>query len=129
MISEYCPMGVLVRDCEKDKRRITCNKQNYSLRDNTGQDFPIHQDHFCRSLIYNSKILCVMDRLDEVYKSGINILRLDFTFEKNEDIKEILDSHINIIKNNFKMDQDESEIYEKLKKEGITKGHYFRGVE
>ncbi len=129
MISEYCPMGVLTRDCKKDKRCSLCKKSSYTLKDTKGEVFPIHQDYFCRGIIYNAKILCMMDRLKEVYDAGINIFRLDFTFEKEEEIKDIVKAYINIAQNEFEMKEEDMKIYENLKKEGITKGHYFRGVE
>ncbi|SHH24380.1 U32 family peptidase [Tepidibacter thalassicus] len=128
MISEYCPMGVLIRNCKKDKRCGICNKSKYGLKDEKGELFPIAQDMFCRSVIYNSKVLCMIDHLKDIYDAGINIFRLDFTFEKEEYIREILKAYIDIIKNNFEFDE-EIKIYEKLKREGITKGHYLRGVE
>jgi putative protease len=128
MISEYCPMGVLIRDCSKDKRCGLCNQSKYGLKDEKGELFPIAQDMFCRSIIYNSKVLCMMDYLEEIYSVGVSIFRMDFTFEKEEIIQEIIKAYINIIKNDFKFNE-EIKIYEKLKKEGITKGHYLRGVE
>ena len=32
MITEYCPMGVIVRDCKKDKRVAKCKESIYALR-------------------------------------------------------------------------------------------------
>ncbi|WP_099188642.1 DUF3656 domain-containing U32 family peptidase [Tepidibacter mesophilus] len=127
MISEYCPMGVLTRDCNKDKRCGTCNQSKYLLKDEKGQEFPVYQDKFCRSIIYNSKILCMIDHLEEIYNSGINTFRLEFTFEEENFIREIVKAYIDIIDNDFEV--QDSEMHEKLINEGITKGHYLRGVE
>ncbi|MGL5507520.1 MAG: DUF3656 domain-containing U32 family peptidase, partial [Paraclostridium sp.] len=55
MVSEYCPMGVLVRDCKKDKRSAICNKSIYGLKDAKDEVYRVTQDIFCRSSIYNSK--------------------------------------------------------------------------
>ncbi|MCT4508812.1 MAG: DUF3656 domain-containing protein [Tepidibacter sp.] len=127
MISEYCPMGVLTRDCNKDKRCGACNQYKYLIKDEKGQEFPIDQDKFCRSVIYNSKILCMIDHLEDIYNSGVNVFRLEFTFEEENFIREIVKAYIDIIDNDF--EGNDSDMYERLINEGITKGHYLRGVE
>ncbi len=127
MITEYCPMGVLIRDCNKDKRCGTCNQSKYLLKDEKGQEFPVAQDKFCRSIIYNSKILCMIDHLEEIYNSGISTFRLEFTFEEEDFIRQIVKAYIDIIDNDFEV--QDNDMHEKLINEGITKGHYLRGVE
>lgn len=127
MITEYCPMGVLTRDCNKDKRCGTCNQSKYLLKDEKGQEFPVAQDKFCRSIIYNSKILCMIDHLEDMYNVGISTFRLEFTFEEEDFIREIVKAYIEIIDNDFEV--QDNEMHEKLINEGITKGHYLRGVE
>ncbi|MEG2247077.1 MAG: DUF3656 domain-containing protein, partial [Peptostreptococcaceae bacterium] len=49
MVTEYCPMGVLVRDCKKDKRVAKCKESVYALRDLKGEEYRVSQDVFCRS--------------------------------------------------------------------------------
>ena len=129
MISEYCPMGVLVRDCKKDKRSAICNKSVYALKDSKEEVFRITQDIFCRSSIYNSKPLCMIDDLIDVKNSGINVFRLDFTFEDASQVKEVVEAHIEVINNNFEMDTKANQFYNNLEKVGITKAHYYKGVE
>ncbi|MBP3906298.1 MAG: U32 family peptidase [Peptostreptococcaceae bacterium] len=129
MISEYCPMGVLVRDCKKDKRSAICNKSVYALKDSKEEVFRITQDIFCRSSIYNSKPLCMIDDLIDVKNSGINVFRLDFTFEDASQVKEVVEAHIEVINNDFEMDTKAKQFYNSLDKIGITKAHYYKGVE
>ena len=129
MISEYCPMGVLVRDCKKDKRSAICNKSVYALKDSKEEVFRITQDIFCRSSIYNSKPLCMIDDLIDVKNAGINVFRLDFTFEDASQVKEVVEAHIEVINNNFEMDTKANQFYNNLEKVGITKAHYYKGVE
>ena len=129
MISEYCPMGVLVRDCKKDKRSAICNKSVYALKDSKSEVFRITQDIFCRSSIYNSKPLCMIDDLIDVKNAGINVFRLDFTFEDASQVKEVVEAHIEVINNNFEMDTKANQFYNNLEKVGITKAHYYKGVE
>ena len=129
MISEYCPMGVLVRDCKKDKRSAICNKSVYALKDSKSEVFRITQDIFCRSSIYNSKPLCMIDDLIDVKNAGINVFRLDFTFEDASQVKEVVEAHIEVINNDFEMDTKANQFYNNLEKVGITKAHYYKGVE
>ena len=65
MITEYCPMGVIVRDCKKDKRVAKCKESIYALRNSKGDEFRVSQDIFCRSTIYNSNVTCMLDNLYE----------------------------------------------------------------
>jgi U32 family peptidase len=129
MISEYCPMGVLIRDCKKDKRSSICNKSMYALKDSREESFRLAQDMFCRTSIYNSKPLCVLEDLKELSNSYINIFRLDFTFENSDQIKIIIESYLETIENDFKMGKKSKELYNSLEKLGTTTGHYYKGVE
>ena len=129
MISEYCPMGVVVRDCQKDKRCSICNESRYALRDFKGEEYRLSQDLFCRTTIYNSKPLCILDSLGELLNCGVNIFRLDFTGEKDTEIKEILEAYMEVINNNFRLGSKSTKLYNKLDEKGLTTGHFYKGVE
>lgn len=129
MVSEYCPMGVLVRNCKKDKRSSICNKSLYALKDAKDDTFRLSQDMFCRTTIYNSKPLCILEDLSEVKKSGINVFRIDLTFETEDEIKTILEAFIECIENEFKLDKKSKKLEKLLENKGSTTGHYYKGVE
>ena len=129
MISEYCPMGVVVRDCKKDKRCSICKESRYALRDFKGEEYRLSQDLFCRTTIYNSKPTCMLDNLEEVYEAGVNVFRLDFTGEKENEIREVLDAYIEVIKNDFRLGSKATKLYNKLDDSGITTAHFYKGVE
>ena len=129
MISEYCPMGVVVRDCKKDKRCKECSDSRYALRDFKGEEYRLSQDLFCRTTIYNSKPLCILDNLQELFNTGVNIFRLDFTGEKSSEINEILSAYIEVIENDFRLGFKGSKLYRKLDEKGLTTGHFYKGVE
>ncbi|RDY24129.1 U32 family peptidase [Romboutsia maritimum] len=129
MVSEYCPMGVIVRDCKKDKRVSKCNESTYALRDFKGEQYRISQDIFCRSTIYNSKVTCMLDNLQELNKIGINIFRLDFTIENKKVVKEIIESYIEVLKNDYRLGSKATKLYNTLDDVGITTAHYYKGVE
>jgi U32 family peptidase len=129
MVTEYCPMGVLTRDCNKDKRCDTCNKSIYSLRDIKGEEYRLSQDMFCRTTIYNSTTLCMLDDLITLHDIGIDVFRLDFTSEKSDEVDNILNAFTLTINNNFKICMEHKDVYDNLNKNGENTGHYYRGVE
>lgn len=129
MITEYCPMGVIVRDCKKDKRVAKCKESIYALRNSKGDEFRVSQDIFCRSTIYNSNVTCMLDNLYELREIGINVLRLDFTLEDKETVKEVIEAYQEVLSNDYKLATKATKLYNKLDEKGTTAGHYYKGVE
>ena len=103
MITEYCPMGVIVRDCKKDKRVAKCKESTYALRDLKDEQFRVSQDVFCRSTIYNSKVICMLDNLEELSEVGINLFRLDFTLEDGKTVKEVINAYKEVLENDYRL--------------------------
>jgi len=129
MITEYCPMGVIVRDCKKDKRVAKCKESIYALRNSKGDEFRVSQDIFCRSTIYNSNVTCMLDNLYELHEIGINVLRLDFTLEDKDTVKEVIEAYQEVLANGYKLGTKATKLYNKLDSIGTTAGHYYKGVE
>ena len=129
MITEYCPMGVVVRDCKKDKRVAKCKESIYALRNSKGDEFRVSQDIFCRSTIYNSNVTCMLDNLYELHEIGINVLRLDFTLEDKGTVKEVIEAYQEVLSNDYKLGTKATKLYNKLDEKGTTAGHYYKGVE
>lgn len=126
MISEYCPMGVVARHCKKDKRCATCKESKYVLKDFKGEEYRVAQDLFCRSTIYNSSPNCLIENLEELSEAGINIFRLDFTYENTDLISKITKAFINTVNNNFVIDIEDQEVFDNTE---TTLGHLYKGVE
>lgn len=115
MVSEYCPIGSTYGGKCSDKGcNNACLKSNYILEDRMKQKFPIVTDDFCRSHIYNSVALNLIDELEDLKKMGLRNFRIDLIDESYEETLSILD-YI------FKGKEFDSSKY--------TKGHYRRGVE
>lgn len=129
MITEYCPMGVIVRDCKKDKRVAKCKESIYALRNSKGDEFRVSQDIFCRSTIYNSNVTCMLDNLYELHEIGINMLRLDFTLEDKDTVKEVIEAYQEVLSNDYRLGSKATKLYNKLDSKGTTSGHYYKGVE
>ena len=43
MITEYCPMGVIVSDCKKDKRVAKCKESTICIKNFKGDEFRFHK--------------------------------------------------------------------------------------
>ena len=122
-------MWVVVRDCKKDKRVAKCKESSYALRDFTDASYRITQDIFCRSTIYNSKVTCMLDNLYELEEIGIDVFRIDFTVEDSEMVKKVIEAHIEVLSNNYKLGKKATDLYKKLDEIGTVAGHYYKGVE
>ena len=129
MITEYCPMGVIVRDCKKDKRVAKCKESIYALRNSKGEQFRVSQDIFCRSTIYNCNVTCMLDNLQELNEIGINVFRLDFTLEDANTVKEVIEAYQEVLTNGYRLGIKATKLYNNLDSKGITAGHYYKGVE
>lgn len=116
MASEYCPIGSIfggkskLKDC-----RCVCKKGEYYLKDRIGAEFPVKSDKFCRSYIYNSVPLNLLDNIHELENMNIRHYRLDFTDEGYEETIKVISSFKNCSSS--------------LLLNKYTRGHYKRGVE
>ena len=115
MHSEYCPIGSTVGGLTKNTPcSVPCEKMNYSLKDRTGEEFPILTDYFCRSYIMNSKTKNNLDQQKILEDLGFKHFRIDLTTENEEESRTVLRAL--------------------LSKGGLyipnhTRGHYKRGVD
>lgn len=126
MTTKHCPMS-LVKDCKDDSNCNNCSfSKGYGLKDRKGMNFYMERRRGTTT-IYNSVPLMVLDSIEQIYRSGVNMVRLDFTFEK-ENIKEIQEIYYDYAKG-MVSEKEVMEYVEGYRKEReITKGHYFRGV-
>lgn len=117
MLTEYCAMGVLTKDCHKDRRCSECARSDYILKDNENREFRLFQDIFCRTEIRNHLTLDLRENIKEIFELGIDRVRLDFTYENSDMVYSILKECINFLK------------YQKiLKNSSAFKGHYVNSV-
>lgn len=117
MLTEYCAMGVLIKDCHKDRRCSECARSDYILKDNENREFRLFQDIFCRTEIRNHLTLDLRENIKEIFELGIDRVRLDFTYENSDMVYSILKECINFLK------------YQKIiKNSSAFKGHYVNSV-
>lgn len=126
MIMKHCPMA-LVKNCKNDLNCESCKfNSGYGLKDRKGINFYMERRHNLTTL-YNSVPLFMLDTLDKIYKVGVDTIRLDFTFEK-DNILEIQNMYYDFAKGLISKDEITQYCKEYRDKNPITKGHYFRGV-
>lgn len=132
MVSEYCPIGS-THGCTGGDKRFLCEKGDASITDRMGMAFPVKTDIYCRSHIYNSRILSILENLNSVVSSGVDILRLNMTLEDDQEIYEIVKAFKEYAQsiNNGEYDMTEYglKVKDYIESKGSTKGHYYRGVE
>lgn len=115
MVSEYCPIGsTFGGKCTSKNCDNQCVSSTFTLRDRMNQDFVIRTDIFCRSHIYNTVPVNLIQEIDEIKSLGVNSLRLDFVDENYEEVRQVIEA----------LNKEEA-----LRLKDYTKGHFKRGVE
>ncbi len=114
-----------VMACQRNKTK--CRRDQFYLKDRKSEYFPTHHRLSCYTEIHNAKKLYISDHMSDLIEAGIGTLRLHFLHEKKEETAAILRLHLNTVKGTMSC-HDEG-ILDKLKEEGVTRGHLFRGVE
>ncbi len=120
MVSEYCVIGSFLGTGEKGNCPRPCVKNHYFLRDMKGEIFPLRTDPYCRMHIMNSKELDMSPYVKELMDAGVKILRIEGRGRSRDYILTMVDRYNRIIKG-------ENVVTEK-KQQGITRGHYFKGI-
>lgn len=120
MLSEYCPMGVLTKNCKKDKRDAQCNKSDYFLESTDNRRFRLSQDRFCRTTIYSDEVVDLIEDIDLLAKNGVDNFEISLYFESDEEVEKILNKANSII-----LGKECNNIINK----NYSKGHLFREID
>ncbi|MCR4624514.1 MAG: U32 family peptidase [Lachnospiraceae bacterium] len=92
--------------------------------DEKGYIFTAHQEcKYCYNVIYNSAVLNLMHRYDDLVRSGCRRMGLKFTFESESEIKLVIKCLESVINGEKYIFPDE------IMGLKLTNGHYMRGVE
>jgi putative protease len=134
MVSEYCPLASTSTSENGCGNR--CRQSHYFLRDRMQLDFPIYTDQYCRLHLLNAKDLCLYGDLEKILTVPGLVLRLELkTYHANQ-VPSFVQSYRNALKavaenRESAAGDNESVItqFKSLTGRGITKGHYFRGVD
>ncbi len=111
MIMKNCPVRSITKMCKKDG--------GYRLKDRKNQEFSMTCDDNCHSVLLNSKNIFMADKIKDLKKSGIEIIRLDFYDEDYLKTKEIIELYKKAISGGVAESPEENT---------FTRGHFYRGV-
>ncbi len=124
MVHEQCLLGANQR-CQADGHG--CFGQRELLVDRKGYRFPLIGDATCRSHLYNSQVLSLIDQLPELLRSGVSELMIDLELEPAHRATQILACYRSVWQQGST--EEAREQLSRLFPEGITRGHWRRGVQ
>lgn len=118
MVSAQC---VMKNVCEGGCALHTDREINrLYLRDRMGKLMPVvNFCTWCYNVIYNSSVLNLLNRMEEIEQCGIGRVRIDLCFVKADKAKRIIRSAVDAVYYHKESDM----------KGDFTKGHFLRGVE
>ncbi|MBP5427113.1 MAG: U32 family peptidase [Clostridiales bacterium] len=119
MTMEYCIVGDLCGRYKDGKCNEVCRKDTYYLKDRKGEKFRIMCDpHAHRCILFNSNKIFMGKDIEKM--SGVNRVRLNILDENFDEIKELVDFNIKILRG--------SSCEGLIKQDKYTKGHLYRKV-
>lgn len=124
MTTHQCPVGLYEGEKKGNKYCRCRNKEaDYKLIDRTKTEFPVIRDcNECVAFILNSAPVYVVNKADEIIKTGAGFMRMEFTVEGYNETLAIAKEHINVIeKRNMPSDMKDFVVE-------FTGGHFSRGV-
>lgn len=109
-------------------RKRWCVEGAGNLVDRKGYSFPVLSDNNCRGYVYNSRKLCAVDLIEELFNTGVSYFRLDLLLpRKIENVSKAVSSIVNIVRD-VRKEKGISVNVEKICGDKFTRGHYLRGV-
>ena len=126
MTTRNCPFSPM-KNCKDDRECGSCQlARKVYLEDRKGQLLAVERINSV-SKIYDSKILFLLEDLEEIGKSKVKDYRLDFTVEE-DNIGEIQDLYYKSLRG-IKLSKKDGEFLDSLKKDNkLSKGHYYKGL-
>lgn len=134
MISRYCAPGSLLGGLAPGRNCAgPCRGRRCALKDRVGAVFPLEMDQFCRMHLFNSRDLCLVDEVHRLAEIGVASLRIDARGRGAEYARATVRAYRRALSLNPAGDGGElSRLRERLQQyspAGLTRGHYYRGVE
>ena len=127
MVSEQCVYGYL-SGC--GRRGAACRKcgDTYGLLDRKGYVFPLLSDQFCRTHVFNSVPLCMLESVDDLRKlSGVGLYRIEGYGESNASLARVVAAYREAI--SARAERVSCEGQDIVGEQGYTRGHFYRGAE
>ncbi len=120
MISEYCVINAVMGDKEKKACPQYCLGRSYFLSDGEGRKFPVKTDEWCHMHIQNSHLLDMRPYMKELKKAGLSYFCLD--------LRGLSGSVKALCRDFCDIQSGRKEPPKPQEGQGVTRGHFFRGV-
>jgi putative protease len=129
MVSRFCLIkNIYIRGNADDSECNLCKQRTYAIKDKTDAVFPLRFSGQCNFEILNSKTMCMAFDFDAIKNAGADYLRIDFSYEQEREAIAVINMYDRLLKGDKSALEEYSVLLEKIKKEGFTRGHYFRGT-
>ncbi|ACA59883.1 DUF3656 domain-containing U32 family peptidase [Candidatus Desulforudis audaxviator] len=134
LVSEYCVVGGVLGPGDGNRCSVPCRAGRFALEDRLGLRFPVGVDHDCRMHVFNVKDLCVVDQVPELIRCGVAVLRVEGRLRDADYVGGVVGIYREVIDNSrirgpeWQVPSHYRERLERLSPQGLTTGHYFRGV-
>ena len=126
MISQFCPIGAWDGGKEPQACSRPCAQRRYFLRDRKYIDFPVVVDEFCRMHLLNSRYLSLLRELETLKDKRLS-LRLELRHQDPEVAAKVIELFQQGLAGGV-TEADQSTL-ESFLDQGLTRGHFYRGVE
>jgi U32 family peptidase len=131
MVSDDCLPCII-----KDEKLIEYENEFLGIKDSKNKIFPIRQDFECRTHIFNSVELCLLDHLPSLLNIGLDSLVIDSRAKPAKYAKKMVSIYQDgLEKTNKRSPRLKNELVnlkkkvKKISNGGITTGNFLRGVE
>ncbi|MCL4514698.1 MAG: DUF3656 domain-containing protein, partial [Firmicutes bacterium] len=131
MVSAHCTIGGVLGGRRQDVGcSAPCLKSTFGLKDRLGLVFPLATDQACRMHIFNPKELAMIEHLPAFKESGVRSLRIDGRIRDAGYVEKATSLYRKALDGTGEAPVEAMrQELEKLSPHGLTRGHYFRGVE
>lgn len=130
MVSRHCPVGSVKGDGTDNCKTLCENKVHY-MTDKMGEDYPIYTDLLCRSHIYHSKTLCMLENIKDIVGLNVDYIQLSFLDESLSEVKNVIAAYKDGLTRGENRDYSISTIQEDVIESlngKCFKGHFYKGV-
>ncbi len=128
MVMRHCPTAAVISKQGQQENCNLCRNTSLGLKDRKDMVFPIMMDDHCRTHILNSQSLCLIESIHEILHGGALNLRIHLTIEDGQEIEKIMEAYGEVLRKG-RMTVIAEEFLKEMREKGLTKGHFFRGVE
>ena len=125
MVMENCIVGSLLGG-KGEACSMPCKANEFTIVDEKGFEFPLFMDEHCRTHVFNSRELCLLDDISSFVKAGISRLRIDARYMDSKNVRKVVAAYKQSIEEC--VSQEAFGLTCKDISDKYTKGHYFRGV-